>query len=94
MQDNKAQSLMKGHALINIDSIVFLQGENCYLKSRAVFYIAKDLDGWAHYLYYFKYIPRFFSDFLYTFIAKHRYKVFGKKQACLLIDKKIKDRLI
>jgi predicted DCC family thiol-disulfide oxidoreductase YuxK len=34
-------------------------------------------------------IPRFLRDPIYDFIAKNRYRWFGKKDTCMMPDKKI-----
>jgi predicted DCC family thiol-disulfide oxidoreductase YuxK len=39
-------------------------------------------------------IPRPLRDALYTFIAKNRYRWFGKKEACMVPDVELKNRFL
>ena len=65
-----------------------------YLRSRAVLRIAKQLDGiWkiAVVLYIF---PSFISDGVYNLVSKYRYKIFGKKDSCLIPTPELKSRFV
>ena len=63
-------------------------------KSDAVLSISKCLDGLWPALYIFKIIPGFFRDMLYNWIAKNRYKWFGKKEECRIPTPDILDRFL
>lgn len=39
-------------------------------------------------------IPRVIRDGVYDFIAKHRYKIFGKLDACMRPDPKVRERFL
>jgi predicted DCC family thiol-disulfide oxidoreductase YuxK len=59
-------------------SIVLIKGNNIFTKSDAVLEITNDLSfGWRL-LKFFKFIPKNIRDWVYNFISKHRYKLFGK----------------
>lgn len=61
-----------------IDSIVLLKNNKVYIKSAAALEIAKNLSGLWFLLGVFKIIPTFISDAVYDFVAKNRYRWFGK----------------
>lgn len=61
-----------------IDSIVLLKNNQVYIKSAAALEIAKNLSGLWFMLGVFKIIPTFISDAVYDFVAKNRYRWFGK----------------
>jgi len=66
-----------------IDSIILINpGEAYYIKSDAALEIAKHMTGLYPALSVFLYLPRGFRDFFYDFVAKNRYKWFGKKETC------------
>jgi predicted DCC family thiol-disulfide oxidoreductase YuxK len=68
-----------------IDSIIlFNPVKGVSTESEAAFKIAKELRGLYHYMYFFIYLPRSFTYYCYKFIAKNRYKWFGKKDQCAL----------
>ncbi len=67
-----------------IDSILLYEpGIAYYYKAEAVFRIAKELGSWYTFIYYFKFMGQS-VNFLYDFVAKNRYKWYGKKESCLL----------
>jgi predicted DCC family thiol-disulfide oxidoreductase YuxK len=66
------------------ETIVLLKGTQHFEKSDAVLEIVKHLSGAWPLLYVFKIIPRFLRDAVYTYIANHRYRWFGKSDVCML----------
>jgi predicted DCC family thiol-disulfide oxidoreductase YuxK len=66
------------------ETIVLLKGTQHFEKSDAVLEIVKNLSGAWPLLYVFKIIPRFLRDAVYTYIANHRYRWFGKSDVCML----------
>jgi predicted DCC family thiol-disulfide oxidoreductase YuxK len=78
-----------------VDSIILIQpGEAYYLKSDAALTIAENLSGLYPILGIFSYLPRGFRDFFYDFIARNRYKWFGKKEACPMPTKEERDKFL
>lgn len=67
-----------------IDSIVYITNDRFYVKSDAALEVGYKLGGWSKLLYVFKPVPRFIRDGVYDFIAKNRYKWFGKEESCML----------
>ena len=68
-----------------LDSMILVKpNEAYYYKSTAALYIAKKLSGFYPILSIFLIIPKFIRDFIYDFIAKNRYKWFGKKSNCMI----------
>ncbi len=65
-------------------SVIFIEENNIYFKSDAALRIAKKLNSYLKYSYYFIYIPKFIRDFIYDVIVKNRYKWFGKKDVCFI----------
>ena len=79
---------------IKTDSIVLFQNNKIYTKSTAALKIAKHLSHGFVLLYGFIITPTFIRDWVYNYIAKNRYKWFGKDEACMLPSEKIKKRFI
>jgi predicted DCC family thiol-disulfide oxidoreductase YuxK len=65
-----------------------------FTRSNAALEIARDLDGLWKVLYIFKIFPKFIRDWIYNFIAKKRYKWFGKKESCMMPTEDIKARFL
>lgn len=65
------------------DSIVLYQpGVAYYLKSQAAFKIASQIQGPYKLVSFLRVLPHWFTDKIYDYIAKNRYKWYGKKQQC------------
>jgi predicted DCC family thiol-disulfide oxidoreductase YuxK len=88
------KSLLKKYELQGLDTIVLIQNNQAYIYSDAVLHIAKGLSTWHRYLYILHYLPVGFRDFIYRFIAKHRYVVFGKKESCMLPSDELLERFL
>jgi predicted DCC family thiol-disulfide oxidoreductase YuxK len=78
----------------NPDSIIIVDGDRMLRDSDAVLAIYAGL-GWPwKALSVFRLIPRFLRDPLYLFIARNRYRIFGKRESCWLPAPEYRDRLL
>jgi len=66
------------------ESVVLVQGDRIFTHSDAPLEIVRHLGGAWSLLYGFKIIPRFLRDALYNWIARNRYRWFGRQEACML----------
>lgn len=67
------------------DSLILLEAGKYYIKSRAALKIAQHLGfPWMLLAKIGMLFPIGFSDFLYDWIARNRYKWFGKQSTCSL----------
>ena len=66
------------------DSMLFYEHGRLYTESEAALRIARHLNFPLNILYYFRIIPLSFRNFVYRFIAKHRYLIAGRTEACML----------
>lgn len=67
---------------VGVDSIVLLENGKFYVRSTAALKMARHLSGLWQILYAFIIIPPFIRDAVYDFVARNRYKWFGKKEYC------------
>lgn len=78
-----------------IDSIIlYIPGENYFIKSEAALNIANEFRGFWKLFQIFKVFPLFFNDFFYDFIAKNRYRWFGRKEQCMIPTKKLNSKFL
>jgi predicted DCC family thiol-disulfide oxidoreductase YuxK len=75
-----------------INSIILINGEKIFTKSNAALRIAKDLGAPYFIFYIFIVIPVFIRNFIYDFIAKNRYKWFGKMESCMIPSNELKSK--
>jgi predicted DCC family thiol-disulfide oxidoreductase YuxK len=90
LQSEHATSFLKDCDLPQTDSVVLIDQKSITTKSPAVLKIARELDGIWPLLYMFRIVPISFRDFLYQYIARNRYRWFGKKKNCRVPSKKEK----
>lgn len=76
------------------DSFVLLEKGKLYERSSAALRVARHLNGLWPVLYIFIIIPPFIRNVVYHFIAKNRYKWFGKQESCWVPTPALKDRFL
>lgn len=76
------------------ETIVLYNGEKIFIQSDAVIKILSSLPGIWKSMVILYVTPRFIRNWLYQSIAKNRYKIFGKKEQCMIPDEDVKDRFI
>lgn len=77
-----------------IDSIILITPKKIYTKSSAALTVAKQLKGLYPLLYIFYIIPKPIRDLVYDFIAKNRYKWFGKQESCMIPTPELKNKFL
>jgi predicted DCC family thiol-disulfide oxidoreductase YuxK len=78
-----------------IDSIIlYAPGLAYFTKSDAAIEIAMELGGLLKVAYVFKVIPLFVRDRIYDYIAKNRYRWFGRKSECMIPSENIKAKFL
>lgn len=77
-----------------IDSLVFIENGKAYVYADAALRITKHLRWPAKMLYAFIIVPSFIRTPVYKWIAKNRYKWFGKKETCMIPTPAVKSRFL
>lgn len=96
LQSEVGQELLNKFGLktSNFDSIVAIDGDNVYQKSDAALEIARKMDGIWKIFYVFKIIPNFLRNPIYDLVAKNRYRIFGRTDACRIPTPALKARFL
>lgn len=86
LQSEAAQKILPAYNISSkvLTSIVFIHNNKAYTESTAVLEIFKVIGGIWSTLYVFKIIPPFLRNGMYKFVARYRYKWFGKKETCMI----------
>ncbi len=66
------------------DSLILIKNGKAFLKTDAALELAKALAGFWFLFYAFKIMPRVIRDYFYDLFAAKRYKLFGKKDVCMI----------
>ena len=76
------------------ETLVLAEAQRIYTKSGAALRIARRLRFPWPLLTAFLLIPRPLRDFVYDWVARHRYAWFGKRDACLSPKQEFKNRFV
>ena len=77
-----------------LSTVVLIEEEKSYIKSAAVLRSLRYLDGVWKFFTILRIIPIPISDFVYDFIARNRYRWFGKFDACIIPSPEMKSRFL
>ncbi len=96
IQSEVGQYLMAKHGLdpINFDSVILIDDNRAYTYSSAILNIARKMKGIYQLAYVCILVPPFIRNGLYKWIARNRYKWFGKKDACMVPTPDIRSRFV
>lgn len=77
-----------------MDTVLLLDGDKLYKRSEAVLRIAKHIGGVYSLAYFFIIVPAFIRNFFYNFVARNRYRWFGKQDACRIPTPELKAKFL
>lgn len=76
------------------NSFILMEGGMIYTRSTAALRVARQLSGIWPLLYVFIIVPPFLRDSIYDWIARNRYRWFGKKESCWMPREEWKRRFL
>lgn len=76
------------------NTMLFLTPRGVFQASDAALEIARTLGGAWKLAHFFKPMPRALRDAAYDFIARNRYRWFGKDDACMMPTPELKARVV
>jgi len=96
MQSEPGQALLKkkGLPLEKFDTFVLIQNGKAYTQSTAALRTLRQISWPWPLLYPLILVPAFLRNAVYTFIARRRYRWFGKKDSCALPKPEWRDRFL
>jgi predicted DCC family thiol-disulfide oxidoreductase YuxK len=92
--DTGRRLLVDRPELYGLDSIVLIENGQLYTQSSAALRIARRLDGPWRASGILLIAPRWLRDPVYRWIARNRYRWFGKQQSCMLPTAEMKGRFL
>lgn len=86
LQGETAAALRRAHPNIptSIDTVVFVDGDRAYLRAKAFFRMMRYLPRPWRWLAPLGVLPSFLIDLPYRLVARIRYRIWGKVDACRL----------
>jgi len=96
LQSEAGQKLLNEYQIPGTDlsSFILIQDEKAYIKSTAALLVVKQLKGVVKYLYIFRVIPTFIRDGVYNFVARNRYRWFGRNESCMIPSPELRARFL
>jgi len=96
LQSDEAGALLAQYGLDGdyLDSIVLVEAGRVYRNSSAALRITRKLSGAWPLLYALVVVPRPVRDWVYDWVARNRYKWFGKRDQCRLPTPELRARFL
>jgi predicted DCC family thiol-disulfide oxidoreductase YuxK len=96
LQSEVGQQLLMEYKVTetNLGSVILIHEGKYYAYSDAVLETGHLLGGFWQIFYVFKVIPTFLRNIVYRYVAKNRYRWFGKQENCWLPTPELKSRFL
>ena len=96
LQSGAGRRLLEEHKIdVNyIDSLVLFEEKRFSVSSNAALRTLSYFDGWQKHLIFMSVVPRSLRDLVYRFIAKNRYKWFGRREQCMVPTAELSNRFL
>ena len=75
------------------DTNAVIRGGEAFFKSDAALTVLSNLPGWG-WVRIFRAVPKPVRDALYSLVARNRYWIFGKYEACFVPDAEMRARVM
>lgn len=96
IQSKLGQQLYHQHGLdpVDIQTLMFVDGNRILTKSDAVLEVLSRLDGGWKLLSGFGNMPQPLRDWAYTEFARQRFVLFGRRETCMVPTPEVRSRFI
>lgn len=96
LQSEAGRELLQQYQLPEkaLNTVVLIAGGRAFTRSTAALEIARRLDSAWPICYAAVVLPPFLRDSVYDFIARNRYRWFGKQEACMMPSPELKQRFL
>lgn len=82
-QTQSGKDIMRQYGIEdNSTTVILIKGDEVFYKSDAIIEITKLITGWPNVFRFGSHLPNGFRNLVYDFIAKNRYRLFGKRSIC------------
>jgi predicted DCC family thiol-disulfide oxidoreductase YuxK len=96
MQSPSGQRLIEeqGAEMVGIDTFLLVKDGRCFDRTDAALEITKDLTGLWHMFRISRILPRPVRDYFYRLFARNRYKLFGRRDTCMVPTESVRNRFL
>lgn len=96
LQSDEGQELLQAFEdrPSDLSSVVLIEDGQLYARSDAALRVARQLSGGWPLLYAFIVLPRALRDAVYDWVARNRYRWFGKRDSCMMPSPELRNRFL
>ncbi|MCB0397271.1 MAG: DUF393 domain-containing protein [Flavobacteriales bacterium] len=96
LQSEKACQLLNATpvSLRPMESLIYVRAGKVHEQSTASLWVCYDLGGLWQIFIVLLLVPPFIRNMVYRFIARNRYKWFGRMEQCMIPDDDVRDRFL
>lgn len=96
LQSSFGQDFLNKHRLSpdNRNSVIYISNDQYFSRSDAILNILYDMGSGWRLFYGFIIIPRFIRDAVYDLVSRFRYRIFGKRESCMVPATNIMERFL
>ena len=96
LQSKAGRALLDEHKIAQdyLDSLVLIEEERFSVSSSAALRTLSYLSTWESQLKLLLIVPRPIRDLIYRFIARYRYKWFGRREQCMIPTAELNERFL
>ncbi len=94
LQSETGSEYVEKFGLSEIDSIILVEDDKPFTHSTAALRIARRLGGFWGLFYVFAVVPRFIRDYFYKMFARNRYRLFGRKDECMIPTPEVRQKFL
>lgn len=96
LQGKTAKVMLPAERITSLDpdTVIYLRDGKLYDRTTAILLSLYDIGGIWPVFSVFLVVPKFLRDLVYKFVAKIRYKVFGRRETCRLPEADEMERLL
>jgi len=96
LQSEAGEELLERHSIdkIETDSVILIEDDEAYTHSSAALRIVRRLPGAWPLLYGFIVLPEAIRDWAYKLFARSRYRLFGRREECMIPTPDVRARFL
>jgi predicted DCC family thiol-disulfide oxidoreductase YuxK len=96
LQSEEGKKILRENDLSSdkLYSFILVENRKVYDRSTAALRVLKKFIGFWHFFYGFIIFPEFIRNAVYSFIARNRYKWFGRKNECMIPTAELKSKFL
>jgi predicted DCC family thiol-disulfide oxidoreductase YuxK len=96
IQSEIGREIFQSHGLdpADLQTFVFISDGKMHVRSDAAIEVVSRFGGAWRFFTVFRLVPRVARDWIYSVIARNRYRWFGRKDVCMIPTPEIKERFL